>query len=187
MWTLSVDGASSTKGSEGGVILEDLEGNMIEQALKFAFRTSNNQAEYETLIARMLLAKELGVSQLLAKTDSRLITGQVFGEYQVRDPQLACYLKFVHHLTSSFSSFKLIHVSREQNSHADLLAKLASNSRPGHHKSMIRETLIAPRVTSNEPAVDTTAHINSIETASTKASSSWTTPYITYLADRQLP
>lgn len=41
-WTLSVDGASSTKGSGAGVIPEDPEGNVIEQALKFAFRTSNN-------------------------------------------------------------------------------------------------------------------------------------------------
>lgn len=135
----------------------------------------------------MLLAKELGVSQLLAKTDSRLITGQVSGEYQAQDRQLACYLEFVHHLTSSFSSFRLIHVPREQNSRADLLAKLASNSRPGHHNSVIRETLIAPRVASKEPAVDITTHVNSIETASTEISSSWMTPYITYLVDGQLP
>jgi len=33
----------------------------MEQALKFVFKTSNNQAEYEALIAGMLLAKELGV------------------------------------------------------------------------------------------------------------------------------
>jgi len=135
----------------------------------------------------MLLAKELGVSQLLAKTDSKLITGQVSEEYQARDPQLACYLKFVHHLSSFFSSFKLIHVPREQNSRTDLLAKLASNSRPEHHKSVIRETLITPRVNSSEPAVDATTHINSTEVASSEASSSWTMPYITYLANEQLP
>jgi len=30
-WTLSLDGASSTKGSGAGVILEDPKGGMIEQ------------------------------------------------------------------------------------------------------------------------------------------------------------
>ena len=50
-------------------------GVLIEQALRFAFRASNNQVEYEALIAGMLLAKEMGAQSLLAKSDSQLITG----------------------------------------------------------------------------------------------------------------
>ena len=38
-------------------------------------RLSNNQAEYEALIAGMLLAKEMGARSLLAKSDSQLVTG----------------------------------------------------------------------------------------------------------------
>jgi len=159
---------------------------MIAQALKFIFWTSNNQVEYEALIVRMLLAKEIGVSKLLAKTDSRLITGQVSGEYHAKDPQLACYLEFVHPLSTSFSSFRLIHVPREKNSYADLLAKLASNSRSGHHKSIIRETLAAPRVSSKEPATDMRADVNSVIVASSEISS-WMTPYIAYLSKGRVP
>ena len=48
---------------------------LIEQTLWFAFKASNNQAEYETLIAGMLLAKEMGAKGLLAKSDSLLVTG----------------------------------------------------------------------------------------------------------------
>ena len=33
---------------------------LIEQSLRFAFKASNNQAEYEALIAGILLAKEMG-------------------------------------------------------------------------------------------------------------------------------
>ncbi|MCI69008.1 gag-pol polyprotein, partial [Trifolium medium] len=50
-WTLSVDGASNIRGSGAGVVLEGLDGVMIEQSLRFAFKASNNQAEYEALIA----------------------------------------------------------------------------------------------------------------------------------------
>jgi len=49
-------------------------GLLIEHALKFAFKASNNQAEYKALIARMLLAKEMGVQSLLVKSDLLLAT-----------------------------------------------------------------------------------------------------------------
>ena len=68
-WTLSVDGSSNQQGSGAGIILEGPNGVLIEQALRFAFKASNNQAEYEALIAGMLLAKEMGAQSLLAKSD----------------------------------------------------------------------------------------------------------------------
>ena len=40
---------------------------LIEQTLQFAFKASNNQIEYEALIAGMLLAKEMDVKGLLKK------------------------------------------------------------------------------------------------------------------------
>ena len=50
-WVLSVDGSSNQQGSGAGVILEGPSGLLIEQALRFAFKDNNNQAEYEALIA----------------------------------------------------------------------------------------------------------------------------------------
>jgi len=60
-WVLSVDKATNSKGNGVGIILEDSQGALIEQSLHFAFRASNNQAEYEALIPGMLLAKDLGI------------------------------------------------------------------------------------------------------------------------------
>jgi len=85
-WLLSVDGSSNQQGSGAGIVLEGPNGVLIEQALRFAFKASNNQAEYEALIAGMLLAKEMGAQSLVVKSDSQLITGQVIGEYQEKDP-----------------------------------------------------------------------------------------------------
>ena len=59
-WVLSVDGSSNQLGSGAGVILEGPNGVLIEQSLRFAFKASNNQAEYEALIVGILLAKEMG-------------------------------------------------------------------------------------------------------------------------------
>jgi len=130
-WVLSVDGSSNQKCSGAGVILEGPNGLLIEQALWFAFKVSNNQAEYEALIVGMLLAKEMGVKGLLAKSDSLLVTGQVTGEYQAKDPQMAAYLKYVQILRETFEVLELVHVPREKNARADLLAKLASSGKGG--------------------------------------------------------
>ena len=60
---------------------------LIEQSLRFAFKASNNQAEYEALVAGILLAKEMGARVLMAKSDSLLVMGQVTGEFQAKDPR----------------------------------------------------------------------------------------------------
>ncbi|GAU30548.1 hypothetical protein TSUD_65580 [Trifolium subterraneum] len=123
-WTLSVDGASNIRGSGAGVVLEGPDGVLIEQSLRFAFKASNNQAEYEALIAGMRLAKEMEVADLRAKSDSQLVTSQVSGEFQAKDPQLIKYL--------------------EQNARADLLSKLASTKKPGNNRTIIQETVAKP-------------------------------------------
>ena len=69
-WLLSVDVSSNQQGSDAGIVLEGPDGILIEQALRFAFKASKNQAEYEALIAGMLLAKEMGAQNLLVKSDS---------------------------------------------------------------------------------------------------------------------
>jgi len=79
----------------------------------------------------MLLAKELGARCLLAKSDLLSVTGQVTGEYQAKDPQLALYFRYVVFLKATFSMFELVHVPREQNSRADFLSKLASLGKGG--------------------------------------------------------
>ncbi|XP_068477194.1 uncharacterized protein [Phaseolus vulgaris] len=144
-WVLSVDGSSNQQGSGAGIILEGPNGVLIEQALRFPFKASNNQAEYEALIAGMLLAKEMGAQSLLAKSDSQLFIGQVTGEYQGKDPQMAAYLRYVEVLKRAFAAFELVHVPREQNARADLLAKLASSGKGGRQRTVIQETLKTPR------------------------------------------
>jgi len=86
----------------------------------------------------MLLVKEMGAKGLLAKSDSLLVTGQVTGEYQAKDPQMAAYLEYVQVLREMFEVFELVHTPREQNASADLLAKLASSGKGAHRGQLFK-------------------------------------------------
>jgi len=169
VWLLSVDGSSNLKGSGADIVLEGPNDFLIEQSLRFEFNASNNQAEYEAVIAGMTLAKEMGPKNLRAKSDSQLVTSQITGEYQTKDTQLIKYLAKVQSLAKGFHFFEAIYVSQEQNSRADLLAKLASTKRPGNNRTVIQEVISSPSTKTEE--------INAI----TEEKESWMTPLLKYL------
>ena len=60
VWNLYIDGASSAKLRGAGVIVESPDGSTIEQAIDIRFPATNNQAEYEALIAALELAVGMG-------------------------------------------------------------------------------------------------------------------------------
>ena len=62
---------------------------MVEYALRFSFKTSNNQAEHEALITRLRIAKDLKVEKLRAFFDSLLVVGQTKEEFEAKDPVMA--------------------------------------------------------------------------------------------------
>ena len=70
IWKLSIDGASNAQGSGAGLILTSPEGIDVEYALRFGFHASNNEAEYEAVIAGLNLAHSLEVDQLEVHSDS---------------------------------------------------------------------------------------------------------------------
>lgn len=173
-WTLSVDGASNMRGGGAGVVLEGPDGVLIEQSLRFAFKASNNQAEYKALLAGMKLAKEMNITDLRAKSDSQLVINQVLGEFQTKDPQLVKYLERVRNLATYFNSFQLTYVPREQNARADLLSKLASTKKPGSNRTFIHETIANPDI-NEEPILMIIKEED------------WRAPIIRYLQRDELP
>jgi len=63
------------------MVLKEPNGVMIEHSLFFKFKVSNNQAEYEALIVKLTLAKNMGVSEVHCKTNSLLVVDQVKGTF----------------------------------------------------------------------------------------------------------
>ena len=60
-WILHVDGSSNRKGSGLGLVLTSPNGDKIEQSIRFGFRATNNEAEYEALITGLSLTREMRI------------------------------------------------------------------------------------------------------------------------------
>lgn len=65
------------KESGADIIMEGPDDLLIDQELKFEFKSSSSQAEYEALIVGMVLDLEMGASRLKGKNNSQLAANQV--------------------------------------------------------------------------------------------------------------
>ena len=99
-----------------------------EYALRFGFRASNNEAEYEAVIAELNLAHFMEADQLEVSSDSQLVVKQIEDSYEARGEKMILYLKKVRELLKKFVRVQVKHVPRSENSRADALAKLATAS-----------------------------------------------------------
>ena len=77
------------------MVIQTLEGDKIECMIRLDFPTTNNEAEYEALVARLDLAKAAGVGNVIVHCDSQVITSQINGEYECRSERMKKYLEKV--------------------------------------------------------------------------------------------
>ncbi|XP_010096980.2 uncharacterized protein LOC21407623 [Morus notabilis] len=68
-------------------------GHKITSAVRFKFKASNNEAEYEALIAGLRLASHLKIERLNIFSDSQLVIAQVKEEYQAHGEKMGAYLR----------------------------------------------------------------------------------------------
>ena len=57
------------------------------------FPTTNNEAEYETLVVGLDLAKALGAIIVVAYCDSQVVTNQVNGDFKCKGEKMKKYLE----------------------------------------------------------------------------------------------
>ncbi|GJZ29259.1 reverse transcriptase domain-containing protein [Tanacetum coccineum] len=127
-WTLFTDGSSCVDGSGAGLILTNPEGAEFTYAMRFRFEATNNEAEYEALIAGLRIAEQMGVKNLQAHVDSRLVANQVNGSYIAKESGMVQYLNKVKTLAKSFKEFSIKQIPRSENKKADALSKIASTT-----------------------------------------------------------
>ncbi|XP_074327736.1 uncharacterized protein LOC141665647 [Apium graveolens] len=72
-WILHVDGAVNNGGAGTGLVLVSPEGHHLMSAIHFKFYATNNDVEYEALINGLKIALEMGVRNLIARSDSELV------------------------------------------------------------------------------------------------------------------
>ncbi|KAL0410722.1 UNVERIFIED_CONTAM: hypothetical protein Slati_3661900 [Sesamum latifolium] len=114
-----------TQGSGVSKVITTPQGEDMEFAIRFDFKASNNEAEYEALVLGMRMAQDTSASHLLA-SDSQLIVKQVSREYEANEESMVQYLQQIEELKTKFKIFQLQQISREENVKVDSLSKLAS-------------------------------------------------------------
>ncbi|KAL0302803.1 UNVERIFIED_CONTAM: hypothetical protein Scaly_3021100 [Sesamum calycinum] len=104
-WLLHVDGSSTTQGSGAGVVITSPQGEDMEFVIKFDFKASNNETEYEALVLGMRMALDAGALHLIAYYDSQMIVKHVSGEYEAKEESMIQYLQQIEELKTKFKSF----------------------------------------------------------------------------------
>nr|GEV30661.1 reverse transcriptase domain-containing protein [Tanacetum cinerariifolium] len=107
-------GSSCIDGSRASLIITNPKGMEFTYALRFRFRATNNEAEYEALIAGLRIAEQIGVKNLQANVKNLAIT---------------------------FKEFSIKQVPRGENKKADALSKMASTSYAHLSKQVLVEEL----------------------------------------------
>ena len=126
-WEVYTDRASNRKGAGIGIVLITPKKLIMEKSLLLGFLTTNNEAKYETLLAWVVMVRQLGGDVVELCSNSRLVVGQVNGEFEAWDEKMQGYLAKVQHAWVRFKSFVLKQIPRRQNSHADSLAMLVTS------------------------------------------------------------
>ena len=74
-WKVYVNGVRNYRGFRVGLVLISLERIMIEKFLRLGFSTTNNEAEYETLLVGMIMVQKMSEKTMEVFPDSRLVVG----------------------------------------------------------------------------------------------------------------
>ena len=140
------------------------------QAIRLDFPSSNNETEYDAILARIYLSQSLSSEKLLIRSDSQLVVRQVNGEYETQDQRMAKYMGLVKQRLGSFEAWKLEHIPRESNERADALAAVTASI-------PIKETIFLPIYYQPTSSI-TTDQVSLID----GTRPSWLTPILHYLS-----
>nr|GEZ20036.1 reverse transcriptase domain-containing protein [Tanacetum cinerariifolium] len=159
-----------------GLILTSLEGTEFTYALRFQFTASNNEAEYEALIAGLRIAALIEVRNVHISVDSKLVANQVLGTYVAKEENMVKYLEKTKSLISGFANFSISQVPRSKNKKADALSKIASTSFAYLSKHVLVEVLKDKSIQEEE-----------VVTVVEEKGPTWMTPIMEYLKNGTLP
>jgi ribonuclease HI len=159
-WTIFCDGSWGTFSTGVATILISPSKVKTCYAARLEFNCTNNIAEYEALLLGLRKLKAIGIRRAVLKYDSQVIIGHIDKSSRARDPKLEKYLDIVRRMEASFEGFLVKNILREENEHADLLAKSMTQGLPLPSKVFF-ETIKAPSVELMERAVLTISPVHS--------------------------
>jgi len=122
-------GARGNPGPAGvGVVIYDERNNKLAEVSEYIGKATNNQAEYNAVIAALKKAKQLRAEDIKVYLDSELVCQQLNQKYKIKNKDLAPLFVKIWNLSIGFKKITYHHIPREQNQEADRLANLAMDN-----------------------------------------------------------
>lgn len=138
---LFTDGGS--RGNPGpsatGIVLMDMDDNVVTSAGKYLGITTNNQAEYQAVLQGLEIAKNYGARTIHVYMDSLLVVNQMVGIFKIKNRELWPIHQAIKDLIATFEKVNFVHVPREMNRLADAEVNKMLDS---HAKSGIESDLL---------------------------------------------
>jgi hypothetical protein len=99
LWIVDVDGSVNKRCGEVGVIVKSPGRQKLRYADRLGFKATNNEAEYEAVIAGLAITVELGAQKVEMRSDFSVIVGQANDEFEAKEERMQKYLAKVRELT----------------------------------------------------------------------------------------
>ena len=138
----------------------------------------NNEAEYETLVVGLDLARAAGARNIVVYYDSQVVTNQVNGNYECKSERMKKYLQEVKDRISGFQ-VKFVQIPREENECANHLVKATLAE-----FMLVPDQVLSDQVLSFVQTSSLIDEVTSVQEIGTQ--NNWTTPLVSYLRDSML-
>ena len=94
-WIACSNGSSVTRLEGISVIMMSPENDFLKYGVQLQFPATNNEVEYEAILASLRVARALGVKNLRLRSDSKLIARQITNEYDAKEEIMKKYLQLM--------------------------------------------------------------------------------------------
>ena len=91
-WSIYTDRSSNRQAGGDGIVLLSPKGDTIECMVRLDFPATNNESEYEVLIAGLDLTKAARATRVVIYCNSQVITNQINGDYECKGERMKRYL-----------------------------------------------------------------------------------------------
>ncbi|XP_073024348.1 uncharacterized protein [Primulina eburnea] len=170
-WRVFMYGASSLAGCGVGVLIISPPGEKIKLALRIDARVTNNEAEYEVVLAGIRAAWEVGASRIILYSNSQLITQQIRGVYEAKDDRMLKYLQLIRAQAEIFADWSIEPIPRGENGEENALAKMAASFSEVSTREVLHVSLLI---------------LSTEEEILPAPEDSWMTPLIKFIMNKEL-
>src|SRR3954454_289557 len=131
-WIMHFDGSKRHQGSGAGVTFRSPTGEELKYVLQIHFTTTNNMAEYEALLHRLRIVKEIGIKHLICCGDSDLVAQQVAGTWKAKNSVMEAYRDEVDEIAKCFLGYEVKYIPRDDDVGRPTVTTTSSTSPTTH-------------------------------------------------------